>query len=105
MKTKAFFLALLATPAAAQDLPAIVIRARVQADRVEVRQQGEARLELRADPGTAEPVRVERSAPAGLTSYRNLTITLDAKARLGGTSAEAAIRQSPTNATATGEPN
>lgn len=102
-------LILVAQAAAAQaspPLPDIEIRARVQADRVEVRQQGDARVELRADPGTSEPVRVDRSAPPGQRSYRNLTIDFAATARIvdpRAPSIEASARTSAT-ATQTGEP-
>lgn len=68
---------------------------------MEVKQQGEAKLEVRADPGVAEPVRVQRSAPAGRTSYRNLTITLDAEARITGPSA---VSNPATEPAPTGEP-
>jgi hypothetical protein len=83
----AILLAQLAAPAAAQTLPDIEIRARVQAERVEVKQQGEAKLELQVDPGATEPVRVERSAPPGQARYRNLTIELQAEARIAGPNA------------------
>lgn len=102
-------LILVAQAAAAQaapSLPDIEIRARVQADRVEVRQQGDARVELRVDPGTAEPVHVERSAPPGQLSYRNLTIDLSAAARIADPGAPSAEARADTTATATqtGEP-
>lgn len=74
----AFLVAQLAAPLAAGTAPDIEFRARVRAERVEVEQQGKAQAELRVDPGTAEPVKVERSAPAGQRSYRNLTVDVRA---------------------------
>ena len=62
--------------------PDIEVSARVTAREVRVRQEGAARISLRADPGVAPPVRVERSAPPGAKRYRNLTIDLKAEARL-----------------------
>ena len=62
--------------------PDIEVTARVQAREVTIRQDGEARIELHAEPGVAPPVRVERSAPPGARSYRNLTIDLHGQARL-----------------------
>lgn len=82
MNAVVILLAQLATPDPAPTLPDIEIRARVQAARVDVKQRGEAKLELRVDPGEAEPVRVERSAPAGQARYRNLTVTVEAEARI-----------------------
>ena len=71
--------------------PDIEIRARVQVRSVEVRSQGAARLELRADPGVAPPVEVTRSAPAGQARYRNLRIELRGIATLTGPAPLAAI--------------
>lgn len=68
----------LAAPLASGTAPDIEIRARVRAERVEVKQQGKAEVELRVDPGETEPVQVERSAPAGQRSYRNLTVDVRA---------------------------
>ena len=62
--------------------PDIELRAQVQIRSLEIRNAGTARLELRAAPGEAPPVEVERSAPAGAKSYRNLRIGLTAIARL-----------------------
>jgi hypothetical protein len=62
--------------------PDIELNARVEARRVEVRQEGRASVTLRAEPGDALPVKVERSAPAGARRYQDLTIELKAEARL-----------------------
>lgn len=62
--------------------PDIEIRARADIGSVEIRSQGQAQIALRAEPGEAPPVEVERSAPAGRASYRNLRIELRAIARL-----------------------
>jgi hypothetical protein len=78
------FLFLQLAPAQGAPLPPpdIELNARVQAREVEIRQDGAARVALRAEPGDAPPVRVERSAPAGAKKYRNLTIDVEAEARL-----------------------
>lgn len=62
--------------------PDIEINARVTAREVVVRQSGEASLSLRASPGEAMPVEVERSAPKGATRYRNLTLKVHGAARI-----------------------
>lgn len=62
--------------------PDIDLNARVRAREVAIRQQGEASLTLRAEPGVTPPVRVERSAPPGAQHYRNLTLTVHAEARI-----------------------
>ncbi len=71
-----------AVPAAADPLPDIELQARVDIRSLEIRSQGTARLELRAEPGDAPPVTIERSAPAGSNRYRNLRIDLRGVARL-----------------------
>ncbi|ANY19050.1 hypothetical protein A6F68_00515 [Tsuneonella dongtanensis] len=63
-------------------LPDIELRANVRAREVVIRQQGEASLMLRADPGETAPVEVERSEPAGATRYRNLEIKLRGTAKI-----------------------
>jgi hypothetical protein len=77
-------LALLQLAAAQPELPPadIELTARVRAREVEVRQEGEASLRLRVSTGEAPPVEVERSAPAGAKSYRNLAITVRGAVRL-----------------------
>jgi hypothetical protein len=75
------FLQLAAAQTAAPP-PDIELNARVSAREVSVRQEGPARLTLHAEPGVAPPVKVDRSAPPGAKSYRNLTINLHAEARL-----------------------
>ena len=72
----------LAAPQAAAPLPDIELSARVRARAVTVRQQGEASLALRVSPGEAPPVAVERSAPEGASSYRNLTISVRGAVRI-----------------------
>ena len=62
--------------------PDIEIRAHADIRSMKIRSQGSARLELHAEPGEAPPVIVERSAPAGSTSYHNLRVDLHAIARL-----------------------
>jgi hypothetical protein len=62
--------------------PDIEIRARAHIRSLEIRSQGNARLELHAEPGDAPPAHVERSTPAGAKRYRNLRIDLRAIARL-----------------------
>lgn len=76
------FLQLAAGGAVAAPPPDIEVRARVTAREVQIRQEGAARIAVRAEPGVAPPVRVERSAPPGAKRYRNLTIDLKAEARL-----------------------
>ncbi len=78
------FLAQSAVPAEVPPAPPpdIELRAHVDVRSVEVRSQGQARIEFHAEPGEAPPVVVERSAPAGRASYRNLRIDLTAFARL-----------------------
>ncbi len=75
-----------AAPLAAStaDVPDIEIRAKADIRSLEIRSQGEARLELRANPGVAPPVEVVRSAPAGAAKYRNLRIEIRGIARLTG---------------------
>lgn len=70
--------------------PDIEIRAKAEIEAVDIR-SGTARISITADPGVAEPVVVERSAPAGRASYRNLTIGFRAIARLTGPKPLAAI--------------
>ena len=94
-------LALLLAQLAPAQLPDIEIAARVSAREVEIEQEGEARLTLHAEPGEAEPVRVERSAPAGRKSYRNLTIDLRAAARIAP---DAPSTTTTTHRNETGEP-
>jgi hypothetical protein len=79
-------------------LPDIEIRASANIRSLEIRSRGQARLELRADPGVAPPVEVERSAPAERTRYRNLRIEMRGIARLTAPTPIATI-----NATTTGE--
>jgi hypothetical protein len=62
--------------------PDIEIRAQADIRSVRIRSHGTARLTLRAEPGDAPPIQVERSAPAGASSYRNLRLDLHAIARL-----------------------
>lgn len=72
-----------AAPAAATALPPdIEIRAHAEARSVKIRSQGTSGMTLHAEPGEAAPVRSARSAPAGASSYRNLTIELHGSARL-----------------------
>ena len=78
----AVLFAQLVAPAAVEHLPDIEVRAGARAERVDVKQQGEAKIELRVEPGGTGPVRVERSAPAGQRSYRNLNIDFRAAARI-----------------------
>lgn len=61
---------------------------------------------LRVDPGVAEPVQVERSAPPGRSSYRNLTIDLKAAARIADPAAASAstAASEPAEGEPTGEP-
>ena len=72
----------LAALQAAAPPPDIELTARVRAREVTVRQQGEASLGLRVSPGEAPPVEVERSAPAGAQTYRDLTISVRGAVRL-----------------------
>ena len=78
--------------------PDIEIRAHADIRSVKVRSQGTARLELHADPGEVPPISVERSAPAGSNSYRNLSIDIYGTARLTTPEPIAAIE------TTTGDP-
>ena len=70
-----------AAAAAATPAPDIEIVAKAEIGSLEMR-SGRAEVTLRADPGIAPPVTVERSAPAGQGSYRGLRITVRAIARL-----------------------
>lgn len=72
----------LAAPQAAAPPPDIELTARVRTREVTVRQEGAASLALRVSPGEAPPVAVERSAPAGARSYRNLTISVRGAVRI-----------------------
>jgi hypothetical protein len=62
--------------------PDIELNARVRAGEVTVRQEGNASLAFRVSPGDAPPVAVERSAPSGAKSYRNLTINIRGAVRI-----------------------
>jgi hypothetical protein len=63
--------------------PTIEVHARVQAKELTIRQQGEARLEVHAEPALSQRVEVTRNAPAlGQRRYRNLDIRVDAQATL-----------------------
>lgn len=82
-----------AVPAAdAAPAPDIEIRAHADIRSVKIRSQGTASLTLHAEPGDAPPITVERSAPAGRTSYRNLQIDLHGFARLTAPQPIAAIQ-------------
>lgn len=72
----------LATAQAPTPLPDIELSARVRAREVLVRQEGEAHLSLKVEPGVAPPIEVKRSAPPGAQRYRNFTIDLRAAARI-----------------------
>ncbi|WP_120716607.1 hypothetical protein [Tsuneonella amylolytica] len=80
-----------AAHAAAASPPDIEIRAEATVRSLEVRSRGSASLTLTAEPGEAPPVEVERSAPAGPSSYRNLTIRVRGIARLAAPRPIAAI--------------
>ncbi len=75
-------LQLAAAQAPTTSLPDIEFDARIRADEVIVRQDGNAQLTVRVTPGDAPPVEVKRSAPAGAQRYRNLTIDLRATAHI-----------------------
>lgn len=77
----------LAAATAAADAPAatpqpdIQILARVRAKELTIEQQGEARVEVRADPPLVEKVDVQRNQPGvGRTVLRDLDVRLDARA-------------------------
>lgn len=53
--------------------PDVELTARVEAREVRIEHDGPIRLELRAEPGVTD-VLVERSQPAGASSYRDLVI-------------------------------
>ena len=80
-----------APTAVATQLPDIEVRAHADIRAVKIRSQGQARIALHAEPGDAPPVVVERSAPAGQSSYRNLRLDLRASARLTAPEPIAAI--------------
>ena len=82
-----------AVPAAdAAPPPDIEIRAHADIRSLKIRSEGTARLELHAEPGDTPPVAVERSAPAGSKSYRNLSIDIHGIARLTAPQPLAAIQ-------------
>jgi hypothetical protein len=78
--------------------PDIELNARVNAREVTIRQEGRADIALHASTGEAPPVQVERSAPPGAKTYRNLTIAVHAEARLADPN-QARSQQGTTNET------
>jgi hypothetical protein len=62
--------------------PTIEFQARVRAKEVTVEQAGEARLTVRAEPALEQAVEVRRNQPKGPRRFRNLDVTLDARATL-----------------------
>ena len=75
----------LTAPAFAQSAePTIELRARVHMDRLEVQQAGEARVELRAEPGTTVNNSSRGTLPRPLAPgvYRNVDVTLDLAATI-----------------------
>lgn len=90
----ALFIAQLAGSLAgeAANAPDLAISAHIEMKQVKIEQDGTASLELRADPGLAEPARIERSAPPGKRTYRNLVIDLTAEAWLTDPQAETDVK-------------
>ena len=88
-----------AVPAAdAAPPPDIEIRAHADVRSLDIRSSGATTLTLRAEPGEAPPVKVERSLPAARMKYRNLSIDIHGIARLTAPEPIAAIQ------TNTGDP-
>ena len=87
------FLQAASAAAPATPAPDIEFNARIEARRVEIRQGGDLQVEFRADPGEAPPVEVERSAPPGQRSYRNLVIRIHGEATLTDPAATAQIQE------------
>ena len=105
---RAFSLLLIAgAPATAQTAnpvlePTIEFRARVRADRLEVRQKGEAKVTVRAEPGVTVDASSRGNLPDPLTPgvYRDVDVTLDLRATVDESGARA---ESEADATAAPE--
>ena len=67
--------------------PDIELNARVDARDLTIRQETPLTVSLHAEPGQAPPISVQRSAPAGAKTYRNLTLRVHGEARLTDTAA------------------
>ena len=75
-------LMLAAAAASGTALPDIEIKARVQAERVKIEQQGRASVRVRLEPSGDERIDVERNLPRGKSTYRNLDLRLTIEGRL-----------------------
>ena len=75
-------LMLAAAAASGTALPDIEIKARVQAERVKIEQQGRASARVRLEPSGDERIDVERNLPRGKSTYRNLDLRLTIEGRL-----------------------
>lgn len=83
--------ATLAPDAEAESRPTIQLQARVRAKSITVAQQGQAQLEVHAEPGTKR-VEVTGQLPPGQRQARNLDVRLDATATIAN---GAAPREQP----------
>ena len=85
---------LLAIQAAA--LPDIEFHATIAARSVTIEKQGEATLEVRADPGAGSFVKIEAPKANGRKTLRDVRVQVDAEARIGSEiSATATVAPEP----------
>ena len=84
-------LLILAALQAATTLPDIQLHAEVRAKSVAVQQRGVARLSVRAEPDGGSAVRIE--APPPRARLDNVTITVDAAARIAADPTSTAPQQ------------
>jgi hypothetical protein len=64
-------------------LPDISLHATVKARSLHIEEHGEAKLEVRADPDAGSLVKVEAPKANGAATLRNVTVNIDAEARIG----------------------
>ncbi|WP_144037371.1 hypothetical protein [Sphingomonas sp. TZW2008] len=75
---------------AAMTLPDVELRAQVRAKSVLVEQRGTSRLSVRAEPDGGSVVRVQ--APPAQRTLNNVTVTVDAAARVAPDAANTAAQ-------------
>ncbi len=86
---------ILAQVAAAQP-PDIELHAVIDAQSIRIEKHGQARLNVWADPDAGSLVKVEAPRANGAKTLRNVRITVDAEARIGGAAhVDANVERSP----------
>jgi len=64
--------------------PDIELHAIIEAETVRIEQHGRASLEVHADPDSGSLVKVDAPRANGAKTLRNVRVTVDAEARIGG---------------------